>query len=92
MQQITFYIGENNTTHKREYSKAIPILNHYFDGYNINKSQAGFWKGTQEKCYTISIIQPDINMLKIREVQGKLKDALQQESILYTMTQIQAEF
>jgi len=92
MQNLIFYIGENNTTHKREYSKATDIVKQYFKGFNINLNQVGIWKGQKEKCYTISIIEQKINQPQAIHLQKHLKEVLQQESILMSITNIQATF
>jgi hypothetical protein len=92
MQLLTYYIGENNKTHKREYTKAINVVKRYFDGFNINKNQIGIWKGKQEKCYTISIIEKDIQIEKVNRIQHILREVLAQESILRTINNIEAGF
>ena len=92
MQNLTFYIGENNTTHKREYTKATNVIKQYFDSFNINLNQVGIWNGQKEKCYTISIIEPTINQTQATHLQNHLKETLRQDSILMAITNIQAEF
>jgi len=92
MQNLIYYIGENNTTHKREYSKAISTVKEYFNGFNINLNQIGMWKGQQEKCYTISIIESSVNQSKAIQLQKHLKEILKQDSILMAITNIQGKF
>ena len=92
MQNLIYYIGSNNDTHKPEYQKSIDITKQYFDGYNINKNQIGVWKGQQEKCFSISIIQPKIDIEKADTLKRHLKEMLKQESILKIILNINAEF
>ena len=92
MHNLTYFIGSNNETHKPEYEKAINITKRYFDGFNINKNQVGIWKGQPEKCFTISIIIPNIDIRKADNLKAHLKEALKQESILKVITKIDADF
>jgi hypothetical protein len=92
MQNLTYYIGQNNITKKAEYQKAINTTKLYFEGFNINKNQIGIWKGDTEKSFSISIIQPNIDLRKADKLKAHLKEILQQQSILKVITKIDAEF
>ena len=48
------YIGSNNTTKKLETAKAKTVINRFFEGYTIAKTD-GIWKGAVEKSMTVDI-------------------------------------
>ena len=72
------YIGSNNETHKLETSKAKGVINRFFEGYTIAKTD-GIWKGTIEKSMTVDIEtgSPELITTAVKE----LCKELQQQAI-----------
>ena len=78
-------------TENRKLKWIRSVLNEYFSGYTIYKTE-GFWQGKREKSLTIEIICPDdefrFTELKIQTLCKMLKGYNQQESVLVTSQRV----
>ena len=67
------------------------VLNEFFDGYTIYKTE-GYWKGITERSIVIEIIVPDNQFrwreLQIRTLVSMLKGYNKQKSVLVTKDNI----
>lgn len=85
-----FLIGSNNQTKKREFKKAIEILNrHRVKGYTIFKDCLGIWENEQERSFNIQIISNNFNPFndsRARGLKQELERGLKQFLVLVTKT------
>lgn len=81
MKKHYLYIGSNNTTHKLEKDTAINIISESFDGFSAYEI-VGFWKGSKEKTLKVEIVSEEPEDVKIVKLCKRLKEELQQDSIL----------
>ena len=91
MIKYNIYIGSNNTTKIVEECKAKDIINKYFDGYTIIKTQ-GFWQGIPENSIIIELLEEENTADTIYKMITELREELQQNSILLTYTFINSKF
>jgi hypothetical protein len=90
--EIKIFIGADNKTHKiNEFykSKVTDILNFYFDGYNMVKSE-GYYKSNSEECFLITIYQNSKTLKKLKAflipIVEQLKNELIQEAIILNIS------
>ena len=87
-----FYIGWNNTTHKREIKKAINVLNDLkVLGFSVNKNLVGLWDRTQENSFIIEVLNTEeINLTdnKIKNIKVELEEKLKQFLVLTTKEEV----
>src|SRR3989304_3186189 len=90
MKRIRFYIGLQDNF-KRRYSieDIKPILNRYYEGYNITKT-FGVWHGCQELSCIVETLQESDSLSTI--VAEEIKAALNQEGVLVTVDNTDARF
>ena len=90
MKLYKLYIGHDNKTKKRFQESIINnIINNYFEGFTIIKSD-GYYKSECEQSYIIEILTKNQN--KIKNLKSELLNTLEQESILLTTTNLEVEF
>ena len=88
MIEIKFFIGSNNITHKPEYQKAVKVLSGYYNGFNLNKNEVGYWKGNTEKCFSITILDERPKKKVLLDIKKDLERILQQESVLVYLKKV----
>jgi len=88
-----FYIGHNNKTKKREFKKAIRVLNNLnVMGFTLNKDSVGFWDKQQERSFSFEIINTQDNFIndeKARQIKTQLEKDLKQFLVLTEKQQIE---
>ncbi len=89
-QVYNFLIGSNNQTKKREFKKAMEILNrNRVKGFTIFKDCLGIWENEQERSFNIQIISNEYNPFndsKARILKHDLEQGLKQFLVLVTRT------
>ena len=92
MKRIRLYIGLQDNL-KRRYSieDLKPILNRYFEGYSITKT-FGVYNGSQELSCIVETLQNTEDSYCLEKLADEIKIALNQESVLVTVEEIDARF
>jgi len=95
MVQYKIFIGSDNITKELNISKIEDTASKFFNAFTLEKA-TGYWNGTPEHMATVTVLSTakdlDQERTNVYKLAKELKESLNQDSVLVTLQEVNANF